>query len=202
MFGHREQGDARYRVHMDVAQAILEVVEVPLSLEGKKAVVAEVHEVAKAAHSAVAAEYSGLTVAQMTQLRVQARSSGVYVRVVRNTLARRALEDTDFACMRDDLVGPLVLAFSKEEPGAAARVIKDFSKANDKLVVKLVSVEGKLLEPKAIDTLASLPTKEEAIAQLMSVMIAPISKFVRTLAEPHSRLVRTLGAIRDQKQAA
>ena len=174
----------------------------PLSLEGKKAVVAEVHEVARTAHSAVAAEYSGLTVAQMTQLRVQARNSGVYVRVVRNTLARRALEDTDFACMRDELVGPLVLAFSKEEPGAAARVIKDFSKANEKLVVKLVSVEGKLLEPKAIDTLASLPTKDEAIAQLMSVMIAPISKFVRTLAEPHSRLVRTLGAIRDQKQAA
>ena len=196
------KGDTGYCVHMTVAQAILEVVEVPLSLEGKKAVVAEVHEVARTAHSAVAAEYSGLTVAQMTQLRVQARGSGVYVRVVRNTLARRALEDTDFACMRDELVGPLVLAFSKEEPGAAARVIKDFSKANEKLVVKLVSVEGKLLEPKAIDMLASLPTKDEAIAQLMSVMIAPISKFVRTLAEPHSRLVRTLGAIRDQKQAA
>jgi large subunit ribosomal protein L10 len=176
--------------------------EVPLSLEGKKAVVAEVHEVARTAHSAVAAEYSGLTVAQMTQLRVQARSSGVYVRVVRNTLARRALEDTDFACMRQELVGPLVLAFSKEEPGAAARGIKDFSKANAKLVVKLVSVEGKLLEPKAIDTLASLPTRDEAIAQLISVIIAPVSKFVRTLAEPHSRLVRTLGAIRDQKQAA
>ena len=174
----------------------------PLTLEAKKTVVAEVHEVARAAHSAVAAEYIGLTVEQMTQLRVQARNSGVYVRVVRNTLARRALEDTDFACMRDGLVGPLVLAFSKEEPGAAARVIKDFSKANDKLVVKLVSVEGKLLEPNAIETLASLPTKDEAIAQLMSVMIAPISKFVRTLAEPHSRLVRTLGAIRDQKQAA
>ncbi len=174
----------------------------PLTLEAKKAVVAEVHEVARAAHSAVAAEYIGLTVAQMTQLRVQARNSGVYVRVVRNTLARRALEDTDFACMRDGLVGPLVLAFSREEPGAAARVIKDFSKANDKLIVKLISVEGKLLEPNAIDTLASLPTKDEAIAQLMSVMIAPISKFVRTLAEPHSRLVRTLGAIRDQKQAA
>lgn len=174
----------------------------PLTLEGKKAVVAEVHEVAKAAYSAVAAEYIGLDVAQMTQLRVNARNSGVYLRVVRNTLARRALEDTDFACMRDELVGPLVLAFSKEEPGAAARVIKDFSRGNDKLVVKLVSMDGKLLEPKAIETLASLPTRDEAIAQLMSVMIAPISKFVRTLAEPHSRLVRTLGAVRDQKQAA
>lgn len=174
----------------------------PLTLEAKKAVVAEVHEVAKTAHSAVAAEYSGLTVADMTRLRVNARNSGVYMRVVRNTLARRALEDTGFACMREKLEGPLVLAFSKEEPGAAARVIKNFSKENDKLVVKLVSVEGKLLEPKAIDMLASLPTRDEAIAQLMSVMIAPISKLVRTLAEPHARLVRTLGAIRDQKQAA
>jgi len=175
---------------------------VPLSLETKKAVVAEVHEVAKTAHSAVAAEYIGLTVAQMTNLRVQARNSGVYVRVVRNTLARRALEDTGFACMQEKLQGPLVLAFSKEEPGAAARVIKSFSKDNDKLVVKLVSVEGKLLEPTALDMLASLPTRDEAIAQLMSVLIAPVSKFVRTLAEPHARLVRTLGAIRDQKQAA
>lgn len=174
----------------------------PLSLETKKAVVAEVHEVAKTAHSAVAAEYIGLTVAQMTNLRVQARNSGVYVRVVRNTLARRALEDTGFACMQEKLQGPLVLAFSKEEPGAAARVIKSFSKDNDKLVVKLVSVEGKLLEPTALDMLASLPTRDEAIAQLMSVLIAPVSKFVRTLAEPHARLVRTLGAIRDQKQAA
>ena len=174
----------------------------PLTLEAKKTVVAEVHEVAKAAYSAVAAEYIGLTVAQMTQLRVQARNSGVYVRVVRNTLARRALEDTDFACMREKLHGPLMLAFSKEEPGAAARVIKDFSKDNDKLVVKLVSIEGKLLEPKALETLASLPTRDEAIAQLMSVLIAPVSKLVRTIAEPHSRLVRTLGAIRDQKQAA
>ncbi len=174
----------------------------PLSLETKKAVVAEVHEVAKTAHSAVAAEYIGLTVAQMTNLRVQARNSGVYVRVVRNTLARRALEDTGFACMREKLQGPLVLAFSKEEPGAAARVIKSFSKDNDKLVVKLVSVEGKLLEPTALEMLASLPTRDEAIAQLMSVLIAPVSKFVRTLAEPHARLVRTLGAIRDQKQAA
>ena len=174
----------------------------PLTLEGKKAVVEEVHEVAKAAHSAVAAEYIGLTVAQMTDLRVQARNSGVYLRVVRNTLARRALENTDFACMREELVGPLVLAFSKEEPGAAARVIKDFSKSNDKLVVKLVSVEGRLLGPAELDMLASLPTREEAIAQLMSVMQAPISKFVRTLAEPYAMLVRTVGAIRDQKQAA
>lgn len=174
----------------------------PLTLEGKKAVVEEVHEVAKAAYSAVAAEYLGLTVAQMTDLRVQARNSGVYLRVVRNTLARRALEKTSFACMRDGLVGPLVLAFSRQEPGAAARVIRDFSRSNDKLVVKLVSVEGKLLGPRELDMLASLPTRDEAIAQLMSVMQAPVSRFVRTLAEPYAMLVRTFGAIRDQKQTA
>lgn len=174
----------------------------PLTLEGKKAVVQEVHEVAKAAHSAVAAEYIGLTVAQMTELRVQARTSGVYLRVVRNTLARRALENTDFECMGEQLVGPLVFAFSQQEPSAAARVIKDYSKSNDKLVVKLVSIEGRLLGPAELDTLASLPTRDEAIAQLMSVMQAPVSKFVRTLAEPYAMLVRTLGAIRDQKQTA
>lgn len=186
----------------DVAYEIQEVRKVPLTFEGKKAVVEEVHEVAKVAHSAVAAEYIGLTVAQMTELRVQARNSGVYLRVVRNTLARRALENTEFACMGEGLVGPLVLAFSKEEPGAAARVIKDFSKSNDKLVVKLVSVEGKLLGPGELDMLASLPTRDEAIAQLMSVMQAPVAKFVRTLAEPYAMLVRTFGAVRDQKQAA
>lgn len=174
----------------------------PLTLEAKKAVVEQVHEIARAAHSAVAAEYIGMTVAQMTDLRVQARNAGVYLRVVRNTLARRALEGTDFACMRDELAGPLVLAFSQQEPSAAARVIRDFSKSNDKLVVKLLSVEGKLLGPSELEALASLPTRDEAIAQLMSVMQSPVSAFVRTLAEPYAMFVRTLGAIRDQKQAA
>lgn len=174
----------------------------PLTFEGKQAVVAEVHEVASAAHSVVAAEYRGLSVADMTKLRVQARDSGVYLRVVRNTLARRALEQTDFACMSDRLEGPLVLAFSREEPGAAARVVRDFSKANNKLVAKVVSFDGRVLPGEKIDVLASLPTRDEAIAQLMSVMIAPVSKLVRTIAEPHARLVRTLGAIRDRKQSA
>ena len=117
-----------------------------LSLEGKKAVVAEVAEVAKLAHSAIAAEYRGLTVSEMRALRVRARASGVYLRVVRNTLARRALQETDFECMTDRLVGPLVLAFSKEEPGSAARVMRDFSKENNKLVIKLVSFGGQLYE--------------------------------------------------------
>lgn len=172
-----------------------------LSLERKKTVVAEVSEVARQAHSAIAAEYRGLSVAEMTDLRVQARNSGVYLRVVRNTLARRALEDTDFSCMGKSLIGPLVLAFSREEPGSAARIMRDYAKGNQKLVIKLVAFGGKLLDASEVERLASLPTKEEAISQLMSVMTAPISKFARTLAEPHAKLVRTLAAIRDQKQA-
>ena len=173
-----------------------------LNLEGKKAVVEEVVAVAKTAHSAIAAEYRGLTVAEMTQLRVQAKNSGVYLRVVRNTLARRALEDTEFSCMSEGLVGPLVLAFSEEDPGAAARVVRDFSKENEKLVVKLVAFGGKLLEPNELSTLANLPTYEEAVSKLMSVMLGPVTKLARTLAEPHAKLVRTMAAVRDQKQAA
>jgi large subunit ribosomal protein L10 len=173
-----------------------------LKLEDKQAIVAEVAEVAKSAYSAVVAEYRGLSVGQMTELRRKAREDGVYLRVVRNTLARRAVQDTDFACMKEVLVGPLVLAFSREEPGAAARVIKAFAKDHNKLVVKAVSVSGKLLPASELDTLAKMPTYEQAISTLMAVMKAPISKFVRTLAEPHAKLVRTIAAVRDQKQAA
>jgi large subunit ribosomal protein L10 len=173
-----------------------------LKLEDKKVIVAEVAEVAKSAYSAVAAEYRGLSVAEMTELRSKARQGGVYLRVVRNTLARRAVEGTDFACMQDILVGPLVLAFSREEPGAAARVIKDFAKDHKKLEVKAVSISGKLLPASELETLAKMPTYEQAISTLMSVMKAPISKFVRTLAEPHAKLVRTVAAVREQKEAA
>jgi large subunit ribosomal protein L10 len=173
-----------------------------LKLEDKKAIVAEVAEVANGAYSAVAAEYRGLSVGEMTELRRKAREGGVYLRVVRNTLARRAVEDTDFACMQDILTGPLVLAFSREEPGAAARVVKDFAKDHKNLVVTGVSISGKLLPATELETLAKMPTYEEAISMLMSVMQAPIGKFVRTLAEPHAKLVRTIAAVRDQKQAA
>lgn len=172
-----------------------------LTLEGKKAVVAEVSEIAKNAHSAIAAEYRGLTVGEMTKLRVSARGEGVYLRVVRNTLARRALEGTDFACMNEQMTGPLVLAFSQEEPGAAARLVKGFAKDHDKLVVKMVSLNGKLLEPAYVEALAKLPTREQALAQLLGVMKAPIEKFARTLAEPYAKLVRTVAAVREQKQA-
>lgn len=172
-----------------------------LRLEDKKAIVAEVAAVAQTALSAVAAEYRGLTVERMTQLRVDARKDRVYLRVVRNTLARRALEGTSFACMSEALVGPLVLAFSQEDPGAAARLMKNFMKENEKLVVKALSVDGQLLAAKDLDKLASLPTRSEAIATLMSVMKAPITQFVRTMAEPHAQLVRAIAAVRDQKQA-
>ena len=173
-----------------------------LTLEEKKAVVAEVSEVAKGAYSAVAAEYCGLTVEQLTDLRVKAREDNVYLRVVKNSLAKRALEDTDFACMRERLTGPLILAFSQEDPGAAARVTKDFAKANEKFQVTMLSVGGELLEPTEIDKLAKLPTRDQAISLLMAVMLAPTEKFVRTLNEVPGKLVRTVNAIRDQKQQA
>jgi large subunit ribosomal protein L10 len=171
-----------------------------LTLEEKKAVVAEVAEVARGAYSAVAAEYRGLTVGEVTSLRVKARQENVYLRVVKNTLARRALQDTDFVCMSERLTGPLILAFSREDPGAAARVAKDFAKEHDKFQVTMLSVGGQLLEPPDIDRLASLPTRDQAISMLMSVMQAPVAKFVRTLNEVPSKLARTLAAVRDQKQ--
>lgn len=173
-----------------------------LRLEDKKAVVAEVASVAAQAHSAVAAEYRGLTVEELTQLRKSARESGVYVRVVKNTLARRAVDDTDFACMQDAFVGPLLLAFSLEDPGSAARVVSAFAKGHDKLVVKSVSVGGKLYGASEIERLSKLPNREQALAMLMGTMKAPVEKFVRTLAEPHAKFVRTVAAVRDQKQAA
>ncbi len=172
-----------------------------LSFEEKKAIVADVAEVAASAHSAVAAEYNGLSSEDMTDLRAKARIGGVYLRVVKNTLARRAIDGTDFDCMKDALVGPLVLAFSQEDPGSAARVLKDFSKENDKLVIKALSVGGQLLAASEIDRLASLPTKDQAISMLMSVMQGPVTKLVRTLNEVPGKLVRTVAAVRDAKQA-
>ena len=173
-----------------------------LRLDQKKALVAQVNEVASTALSAVAAEYSGLTVEQMTRLRSTAYESGVYVKVVKNTLARLALAGTDFDCMNESLKGPLVLAFSIEDPGSAARLIRDFAKDNEKLVVKFAAVGGALLPANDLQKLANLPTRDQALAILMGVMKAPIEKFVRTLAEPHTKMVRTIAAIRDQKEAA
>ena len=167
-----------------------------LSLAQKKVVVEEVAGVARSAHSAVAAEYRGLTVTEMTTLRESAKRSGVYLRVVRNTLARRAVEGTDFECIRDRLAGPLVLAFSRDEPGAAARIVRDYAKSNDKLVVSFVAFDGKAMDAPAIDELANLPTREEALARLMSVLLAPATKLARTITEPHAGLVRVVDAMR------
>lgn len=172
-----------------------------LRLEEKKAIVSEVAQVATDAHSAIAAEYRGLSVDELTDLRSKARQQGVYLKVVKNTLAKRALEGTPYECMRDSLVGPLMLAFSQEDPGSAARLVKDFSKENDLLAVKVISIGGELLEASELTRLAKLPTKEQAISMMMAVMKAPVEKFVRTLAEPHAKLVRTVVAVRDQKQA-
>jgi len=173
-----------------------------LSFAEKEAIVSEVAEVAASAYSAVTAEYIGLSAEEMTELRAKARSGGVYLRVVKNTLARRAVNGTDYECLQDTLTGPLLLAFSQEDPGAAARVLKDFAKGNNKLVIRALSVSGQLLAASEIDRLASLPTKEQAISMLMSVMQAPIAKFARTLNEVPGKLVRTVAAVRDAKQAA
>jgi len=173
-----------------------------LNIEQKKAVVAEVAEVASTALAAVAAEYRGLTVEEMTELRVKAREGGVFLRVAKNTLVRRAVEGTEFECIQDSLTGPLLLAFSMEDPGAAARLVKDYAKSHDNLVAKLVAIGGQVYDASELDRLALLPTYDQGIAMLMGVMKAPIEKFVRTLAEPHTKLVRTFAAVRDARQAA
>jgi large subunit ribosomal protein L10 len=160
---------------------------VALGLEDKKAIVAEVQEAAQSALSAVVADSRGVTVANMTELRKQARENGVWLRVVRNTLARRALEGTAYECLTETFVGPSIIAFSNEHPGAGARILKAFSKSNDQLELKAAAFEGDRI---SVDVLASLPTYDEAIAKLMSVMKEASA----------GKLVRTLAAVRDQKE--
>lgn len=165
-----------------------------LNLTSKQAVVEEVSEIASKAYALVATEYHGLTVEHMTQLHARARASGVYLRVVKNTLARRALANTEFKCAEEKLVGPLVLAFSMEYPGAAARLWRDFFKENDKIeksIVKFVSLNGELLPGSDYERVAKLPTREEGISLLMSCMLAPVAK-----------LARTIDAVRQAKEAA
>tara|TARA_B100000029_G_scaffold475629_1_gene519042 strand:- start:11 stop:529 length:519 start_codon:yes stop_codon:yes gene_type:complete len=172
---------------------------VGLTLDAKKAIVDEVNGIAAAAPSAIAAEYIGLTVAEMTELRNAAREAGVYIKVVRNTLARRALENTQFECMRDSLVGPLLLVFSNDEPGSAAKVVRNFAKSNEKLEVKIVSLDGNLLEPSEINKLANLPSLDEARSMLLGLLSSPLTKFVRTISEPTSKFARVLGSKRDKQ---
>ena len=172
-----------------------------LNLEDKKSIVAEVSAIAADAHSAIAAEYHGLSVVEMTELRAKARNEGVYLRVVKNSLTKRAVEGTEFECMQDSLVGPLLMAFSQEDPGAAARLVSEFSKDHDKLVTKVIAIGGEVLPLEQLERLSKLPNRDQAIALLMAVMKAPIEKFVRTLNEPHAKLVRTVAAVRDQKES-
>ena len=173
-----------------------------LKLEQKQEIVSEVNAVAGSALSAVLADYRGLTVGEMTDMRAKARASGVYLRVIRNSLAKRAFEGTEFECLAEALVGPTLVAFSQEEPGAAARLLKDYAKNFDKLEVKALAIGGQLLDAGRIDQLAKLPTRDEALALLMSVMLAPVTKLARTLNEVPGKLVRTLAAVKDQKEAA
>lgn len=164
-----------------------------LRLEDKKEIVAEVNKAAAGAFSAVVADYRGLTVGQMTKLRAQARESGVYLRVVRNTLARRAFEGTNFAILNDNLVGPTIigLSLSEDDMGAAARLFKDFAKDNAKLELKAAAYDGKLFGATEIDVLASLPNRERALTMLASVLQAPVSKFARLFT-----------ALKEQKESA
>jgi large subunit ribosomal protein L10 len=172
-----------------------------LRLEDKKALVKEVNAVAGDSVTAVAAEYRGLSVAEMTELRKEARNAGVYLRVVKNTLARRAVEGTEFECMQETLKGPILLAFAKDDPGAAARVIKNFAKEHNALQAVSLSAGGQLLPASDLATLADLPTLDQARAMLLGVMMAPMTKLARTLAEPSAMLARTLSA-RGSEEAA
>jgi len=175
---------------------------VAIRLEEKKQIVSEVNEAATSALSAVLADYRGVTVADLTSLRKAARENGVFLRVVRNTLLKRAIASTDYECLNPVLSGPTILAFSMEDPGAAARVLKDFAKGNDKFEVKALSIGGKLLGAEQLDALASLPTYDQAVSMLMSVMLAPVTKLARTFNEVPTKVTRAVAAVRDQKQAA
>jgi large subunit ribosomal protein L10 len=172
-----------------------------LNLEEKKAVVAEIAERVKTAQAIVLAEYRGIEVGDMTQLRAKARQQGVYLRVLKNTLARRAVADTPFAGLSDQMVGPLAYGISVD-PVAAAKVLNDFAKANEKLVIKCGAMANYVMDAKGVKALATMPSREELLAKLLGTMQAPISKFVQTLNEVPSKFVRGLAAVRDQKQAA
>ncbi len=181
-------------------KAVTEGIPVGQNLTAKQAIVGEVAEVAANSTSLIAADFTGIDVAAMTQLRAKARAANVYLRVVKNTLTRRAVQGTDYAAITERVVGPLLLAFSVEEPGTAARLLKDFRKEHEAFTIKFIAMDGRVLEPEALDAVASLPTRDEALAQLMGVMKAPVAKLVRTLAAPNQKLVGTLAAVREHKQ--
>ena len=170
-----------------------------LSFKSKQAITKELAEIANSSTAAVGFDYSGMNVAELTELRSFARESGVRLRVTKNTLAKRALQKTYFDCILEGLKGPIMLAFSGKEANSAAKVIHAFSKQNPKLIPKLVAFEGQSLLPSSIEVLASLPSKEEAISILMSVIIAPVTTLARIIKEPQAKLVRTIAMIPDKK---
>ncbi len=172
-----------------------------LNLTEKKAVVAEVSEKVASAQAIVLAEYRGLTVSEITTLRAEARKSDVYLRVLKNTLVRRAVEGTPFSALTNDMVGPLMFGISAD-PVAAAKVMNNFAKDNDKFVIKAGAMPNAVLDPAGIKALASMPSREELLAKLLGTMQAPVAKFVQTLNEVPTKFVRGLAAVRDQKQAA
>lgn len=172
-----------------------------LNLEEKKAVVAEVSAQVATAQAIVVAEYRGLEVVDMTQLRAQARKSGVYLRVLKNTLVRRAVDGTPFSGLANEMVGPLVFGISAD-PVAAAKVLSDFAKTNDKFVIKAGAMPNQVMNANGVKALASMPSRDELLAKLLGTMQAPVAKFVRTLNEVPTSFVRSLAAVRDQKQAA
>ncbi|MDA7751374.1 50S ribosomal protein L10 [Methylophilaceae bacterium] len=171
-----------------------------LNLDEKKAVVAEVSKQIENAQSIILAEYRGVDVGNMTSLRVKARNSGVYLKVLKNKLVKRAVEDTPFSSLSEDMVGPLVFGIS-DDPVAAAKVLNDFAKENDLFVIKSGAMPNERLDADAIKALASLPSREELLAKLLGTMQAPIATFVRTLNEVPTKFVRGLAAVRDQKPA-
>ena len=173
----------------------------PLNLAQKKEVVAELANVAAKAHSLVASEYAGLTVSQLTELRKKARQGGVYIKVAKNNLVSRAVDGTDLACAKDTLTGPLLYAFSTEDPGAAGRLIKEFAKANEKLKPQLVAVGGKAYPGTHVEVLASLPTREQALTMLVSLLAQPATMLVRVLAEPASQVARVINQVGQTKAA-
>jgi len=172
-----------------------------LNLEQKQAVVADVAKEVAGAQAIVMVENRGMKVADMTRLRAKARASGVYLRVVKNTLVRRAVEKTPFAALADSMVGPLAYGIGPD-PVAVAKVLNDFAKGNEKFVITGGAMPGQLMSAKQVAALASLPSRDELIAKLMGTMQAPVAKLVRTLNDVPSKFVRALAAVRDARQTA
>ncbi len=173
-----------------------------LTLEQKKQVVAEVSEVAANAYSVVAAEYHGIEVGQMTDLRNKAREKGVVLKVIKNSLAKRAFEGTNFECMADNMTGPLIFAFAMEDLGSAARIVYDFNKEHKLLDAKIVAVGGEAFGPEELERVSKLPTRDEALSMLMATMKEPVTKLARTMKEVPGKFVRTVAAVKDAKEAA